>query len=85
MTDPESNGRRARDAAGILPFVGIVLLFPPFVYIFAAPVLVAGVPLIVVYVFGVWAALILVAFLVSRMLAPGPAETEHGPNGVEKH
>jgi predicted Kef-type K+ transport protein len=76
MTDPERENRGARDAAAILPFLGVVLLFPPLVYIFAAPAAVAGVPLIVLYLFGVWAAIILVAFLVSRRLKPDIEEAE---------
>jgi hypothetical protein len=62
----------ARDAATLLPFAAAVLLLPPFVLVFAAPVLVAGVPLIVIYVFGVWAAVILGAWLLSRRHARAP-------------
>ncbi|MDN2579842.1 hypothetical protein [Aquibium sp. ELW1220] len=71
MKNAERENRGARDAAAILPFVSVVLIFPPLVYIFAAPVAVAGVPLIVLYLFGVWAAIILAAYLVSRRLKPG--------------
>ncbi|WP_187968515.1 hypothetical protein [Aquibium microcysteis] len=70
MKTLERENRGARDAAAILPFVSVVLLFPPIVYIFAAPVSVAGVPLIVLYLFGVWAAIILAAWIVSRRLQP---------------
>ncbi len=58
--------QRARDAAALLPVAAAFLLLPPFILVFAAPVLVAGVPLVVVYVFGVWAAIILGAWLVAR-------------------
>ena len=36
ISEPEGQG--ARDAATVLPFVAAVLLLPPFVLIFAAPV-----------------------------------------------
>ena len=79
--DPDSRG--ARDASAILPFLGVVLLSPPLVYIFAAPVTVGGIPLIVAYVFGVWAAIILVAFLVSRRLEPDASEAARLPGPPE--
>ncbi len=68
--EAEGTGRRsARDMAALLPFVGIFLLVPPVILIFAKPVLIAGVPLIVVYLFGVWAAAILCAMVVAHHLA----------------
>jgi hypothetical protein len=70
MREPELESRGARDAAAILPFLGIVLLFPPLISIFAAPFRIAGIPLIVVYLFGVWGAVIIAAYLVSRRLKP---------------
>ena len=42
---------------------------PPIVLIFAKPVMVAGLPLIVVYLFGVWAAVIVYALLAAYNLA----------------
>jgi len=76
MKPVERENRGARDAAAILPFLGVVLLFPPVVYIFAAPVAVAGVPLIVLYLFGVWAAVILAAWIVSLRLKPDAEDAE---------
>jgi predicted Kef-type K+ transport protein len=70
MKTGERENRGARDAAAILPFLSVVLFFPPIIYIFAAPVAIAGVPLIVLYLFGVWAAIILAAYVVSRRLKP---------------
>ena len=67
ISEPEGQG--ARDAATVLPFVAAVLLLPPVVLIFAAPVLFSGIPLIVVYIFGVWAAIILATYLTARRLA----------------
>ena len=58
-----------RDAASLLPVAAAILLLPPFIVVFAAPVLIAGIPLIVVYVFGVWAAIVLCDWLLARNLA----------------
>ena len=73
-----------RDAATVLPFVAAVLLLPPFVLIFAAPVLFGGIPLIVVYIFGVWAAVILATYLTARRLGgKRAARTGAAPPGEE--
>ena len=60
------NSQAARDAAVLLPVAGAILLLPPFILVFAAPVLIVGIPLIVVYVFGVWASIVLGAFRVAQ-------------------
>ena len=62
----ETDAQSTRDAATLLPVAAAVLLLPPFILVFAAPVHVVGIPLIVVYVFGVWAAVVLCAWLVAR-------------------
>jgi hypothetical protein len=54
----------------VLPLLGLFLLMPPVIALFAAPLHVAGVPLIVVYLFGVWLALVLGAVLLGRALQP---------------
>jgi putative effector of murein hydrolase LrgA (UPF0299 family) len=60
---------RIRDAAALLPVLGLVLFMPPVVTLFAAAYAdVAGVPLVVVYVFGTWLALIVAAAWLSRRL-----------------
>jgi hypothetical protein len=74
---PTEREGRARDAAVLLPLLGLFLLMPPIIALFAQPVTVVGVPLIVAYVFGVWLAL--VAALLARALpadAPVPADDE---------
>jgi hypothetical protein len=81
MTEPaepeswESPNQPAKDAAVLLPFVVLLLFLPPVILAFAAPVMVAGVPLIVVYVYGVWAMSVLVAFLVAQRLDRKPSGT----------
>jgi Flp pilus assembly protein TadB len=69
LSEWETEEQGVRDAATLLPVVAAILLLPPFILVAAAPVLLAGIPLIVVYVFGVWAAIILCAFLVSRRIS----------------
>ena len=60
---------RVRDAAVLLPIVGLVLFVPPLVTLFARAQLgVAGVPLIVVYVFATWLGLIGAAAALARRL-----------------
>lgn len=66
MRRSQADEQRVRDAATLLPVAAAVLLLPPFILVFAAPVLIAGIPLIVVYVFGVWAAIVLCAWMVAR-------------------
>lgn len=65
-TPPPSE--RIRNAAVLLPILGIVLVMPPAITLFVANLPVAGIPLIVVYVFGVWLALIAAAAFLSRRL-----------------
>lgn len=76
MDDREPGTPRARDAATILPVLAALLLLPPVILIFARPAAPWGVPLIVIYVFAVWAATILAGFLLARRLkgAPGPRD-----------
>ncbi len=76
------DAQTARDAATLLPVAGAVLLLPPFILLFAANVWVAGIPLIVVYVFGVWAAIIFGAWLVARRHAEEP-ESINMPFGTD--
>ncbi len=76
MTELEDDHHGARDAATILPFLAVALILPPLVLIFTAPIRLAGIPLIVVYLFGVWAAVIAAAYLVARRLKPKAEEDD---------
>ena len=67
---PHGRSARARDAAVVLPLLGLFLLMPPVIALFATGTAMAGVPLIVVYLFGVWLALVLGAALLGRALQP---------------
>ena len=60
---------RARDLALIVPASGTIALMPPLIGLFARPDAgVFGIPLIVVYLFGLWLALIVMAMLVASRL-----------------
>lgn len=65
-----AHGGRLRDAAALLPLLGLLLLMPPVITLFAVRIGVGGVPLIVVYVFGVWLALIACAAVLAWRLDP---------------
>ena len=60
--------QKARDGilAGVV--LGALLLLPPILPFFDRPVAVFGMPLIVLYVFGVWLALIVLTWTLSRRL-----------------
>jgi hypothetical protein len=64
---------KAPDAAVVLPVFGMFLLLPPVISLFAAPVAIWGIPLIVLYVFGAWAGLIGCAALLARRLDSPPS------------
>jgi len=79
----EARTRAARDAAVLLPFVALVLLLPPVILVFSAPRVIAGIPLIVVYLYGVWAVSVFVAFLVARRIErAGPDARSHFDGGA---
>jgi len=81
--DAANRRQKARDAALILPVLGAAALMPPFATVFAVDGVAFGVPVVVLYVFGVWAGLILAAFLLARPLGreqPAPERPRH-PRG----
>lgn len=64
--------RKRRDAALALPLAGLFLLASPLLDVVARAGAVLGVPVAVLYVFGVWAGLILLTGLATRSLrGPG--------------
>jgi putative effector of murein hydrolase LrgA (UPF0299 family) len=74
MKKRSADPARVHDAARLLPILGVVLLMPPVVALFVSDARVGGVPLIVVYVFGTWLALIACAAWRARALAKSAAE-----------
>lgn len=74
MTAPQPRpGRKARDCAALLPVCGVLLWFTPLFGILSDGGLVLGVPVLFLYVFGVWLGLILLARALSLRLSSGPA------------
>lgn len=69
MAVPEQAARR-HDVALVLTGTGVLLLMPPFLNLFARRLLLWEIPLEVLYLFTIWAGLILAAFLFSRRSAP---------------
>lgn len=78
----ESKTRNVRDAAAILPVAAIILLLPPMILVFSAPVLIASIPLIVLYVYGVWAGLVLAALLVALRVEEADGDGKNKPDGT---
>lgn len=53
--------RKIRDRALILPLIGLALLTPPIALIFQSEAKLFGLPVTLIYLFAVWAALIVAA------------------------
>ena len=68
-TEDRRKSQGARDVATALPFAALVLFMPPIILIAAVPERFAGVPVIFIYIFGIWAAIMVAAFFVARILA----------------
>ena len=66
--DPGQARRKARDRSIALLLVGVVLLMPPLIGVSLVDGTVAGVPIPLLYVFAVWAALIGGAAVLARPL-----------------
>jgi hypothetical protein len=60
--DPDLARRKFNDAGLVLPIAGTFLLMPPFIRVFVTDSFISGIPVIIVYLFSVWFALILVAW-----------------------
>ena len=61
--------RRLNDMAVVAPLLGLVLLTPPVIGLFATEGTLFGAPVILIYLFAVWFGLILLAAVLSRRLA----------------
>ncbi|MEM7508358.1 MAG: hypothetical protein AAF415_16620 [Pseudomonadota bacterium] len=81
----ESQPRKTRDRAAILLLLGVVLLMPPAAAIFNLDARIGGLPLTLVYLFAVWAGLIVLTALLSRQLGaidrPGADGDDPGHRG----
>jgi len=69
--DAPLRARKLRDAALVLPVIGVVLLMPPVASLFAVKGDVLGVPVTIAYITAVWGGLILCAALMARGLREG--------------
>ena len=69
--DRPLSDRKISDRALLLPLVGLLLLTPPLAGIFQLDIRVFGIPFTGFYLFGVWAALIIGAALLSRRIRQG--------------
>jgi hypothetical protein len=79
MAKARFDKQSARDAGTLLPIVAAILFLPPMTLIFSAPAEIAGIPLILVYLFGAWAMVIAASlFLAVRLDDSGhtPPERE---------
>jgi len=70
--------QKLRDAAFILPVFGLILIMPPFVDIFFSARLLGGIPVILLYIFGVWTLLIVLGWLLSRRMVTDDADLRTG-------
>jgi len=79
--DQPLRARKTRDRALILPLVGLILLVPPVAAVFQIGAKIGGIPVMLVYIFAVWAALIAGAAVLSRQLRldAGHAEKDSPP------
>ncbi len=73
MSEPDlatsaSRKRKLRDGALLLPIFGAFLLVSPLITIFTGPVSVFGLPLMFIYIFGVWLGLVILARFMARRL-----------------
>lgn len=68
MKIPSPVSPRVVGAAVLLPFIGLFLMMPPLIQLFVLDHDIGGVPLIVIYLFGVWIALVACAAWLSRRL-----------------
>jgi hypothetical protein len=73
--------RRVVGGMLVLTVAGFLMLVPPLVQLFNHDALLAGVPQIVVYLFGVWLALILGTVLLTRHLAPDHVDPQDEGEG----
>lgn len=82
VPDKSLRHRKIRDRALILPIVGLLLLTPPLANIFELDAAFDGVPIVLIYVFTVWAALVAGAVLLSRGLRNAAIEPTPGGDAI---
>ena len=76
--DPPLRREKSRDRAVVLPLVGLALLLPPVARIFEIDARIGDLPFTALYLFGVWAVLIVGALV----LAPSLRRDLEGPRSA---
>ena len=81
-------GRRARDAAILLPLGAVLLFLPPYVRLFDQPGFLFNIPLLHAYIFVLWLVGIVLTALLARRLSREADEESvasgESPNGAER-
>ena len=75
------SGRRLRDIATVLPLALLLLVLPPYIRIFDQDSFLNGIPLLLIYIFGLWALVILASGLLSRNLVQHEMTDRLGEGG----
>ncbi len=65
----------ASERLAVLFLFGIMVLSPPFLFIFDRPVLIAGIPVLYLYLFTAWAVLIVLLAFASELSKPEQEES----------
>ena len=73
---------KVRDHAFLLPVIGLIFLIPPVADIFQLDIRITGIPFTALYLFTLWALLIIGAWLLARKLR-AEAEAENTPDPTE--
>ncbi len=81
--DPDLTRRKFNDAGLVLPIAGTFLLMPPFIRVFVTDTYFGGIPVIIVYLFSVWFALILAAWPLAGPLRDAMQTDPAGTNEAE--
>ena len=63
---------KVRDLSILLPLAGVLLLMSPVLQVFNSLTLIIGIPVIVLYIFGVWLGLIVLGAWLSRYQREAP-------------
>ena len=75
----DRRNRKTRDRALIVLLIGIALLMPPMAGIFHLDTKILGLPATLVYLFSVWAGLIIATAILSRALRKANDQQEPRP------
>lgn len=75
---------KIRDAVALMAVFGTWLVMPPMLDVVNQPTTVLGIPSIVVYVFAVWAGLILVTRIIAHQAGRAGAREDAGPGDEDR-